>query len=165
MNPWDNLIIRQCKREEFSTILLQRVIGKKTDRYHDNVNEYEIVDYLTRIVIKYDLVSHWGDFFDHKMKYYESLEKHSYLDDVIQELRSIVYNTRVSKLVGYVSSYRHRNYNYMTTTQKHLYDLYHSYVNDYITIDLMSEHHGVESNLMRLMIEEGRHVYVSHVEG
>lgn len=54
----------------------------------------------------------------------------------------------------------------MTQTQKFLYDLYLSSVNDFLTMSSIAEAHGLSDNhdLMRSMIEQGKIIYEDEME-
>jgi len=43
----------------------------------------------------------------------------------------------------------------MTNTQLHLADLYLDYVNNYLTVKVFAEHHGITEELALLMLKEG----------
>lgn len=111
MNPWDNLLIRQCKKNEFSLNIFCRIIEKRCALSREYVTKEDVISFLSKIVIKYDLVRDWSQFFlvdVNPKKWYREEEK-SYIDNLLEQLISKISCAEIKKFPLYRSPAYFRN--------------------------------------------------------
>ena len=111
------LLIRQCKKNKPSMRSMRRIVGMKCALSLSHVTKFDVVYFLIRIVIDYNLVRDWNEFFitdlNPKKDYFFISEENrppekSYIDNLIDALISKVSCTEVKIFPYYRSPLRFR---------------------------------------------------------
>jgi hypothetical protein len=103
MDPWDNLLIRRCKKNDVNLNNFYKIIGKRCDLPRDYTSKKDVISFLLRIVIKYDLVRNWSEFIlvDVNPKKWYTEEEKSYIDNLLEQLISKITCAEKEKFPGY----------------------------------------------------------------
>ena len=111
MDPWDNLLIRQCKQNDFNLNICYRIIEKRCALPRRYVTKEDLISHLSKIVIDYDLVRDWSQFLlvDINPKKWYRKEEISYIDNLLEQLISKISCAEIKKFPLYRSPAYFRN--------------------------------------------------------
>jgi hypothetical protein len=107
----DLLLIRACKREKPSLRTMKRIVGRRYALHVKHVELQYVCKTLLKICLDYELIRDMEEFilFDINPKKWWTKEEKSFLDNVFDELVSVICCTEVKKFPRYRSSARFRN--------------------------------------------------------
>lgn len=108
---YDLLLIRQCKKNNTSIDILRKIISKRNALSYNYVTKADVVYFLTKIVLDYELIRNMVEFItvDLNPKKWWGDTELSYQDNLIEQLISVISNTEVAKFPRYPRSAWFRN--------------------------------------------------------
>ena len=107
----DILLIRQCKKNGFNINNFRKIISKRNALAYEYVTKADVVYFLTKIVLDYNLVKDWSKFLleDLNPKKWWTKEEKSYVDNLLEQLVSKISCTEVKVFPKYISPAWFRN--------------------------------------------------------
>ena len=117
-DTYDNLIVRQCKKNKTSMRSLRRIVGMKCALPFSYVTNADVIHFLIRIVRDYNLIKHWDEFLITELNpkknwwYLPEIDRpkeKSYMDNLADVLISKIMLTEVKIFPNFRSPLRFRN--------------------------------------------------------
>lgn len=111
ISDWDILLIRQCKKNHYTINNFRKIISKRNALAYEYVTKADVVYFLTKIVLEYNLVRDWTKFILEELnpKKWWTKEEKPYIDNLLEELISKIACAEVKKFPRYRSPAWFRN--------------------------------------------------------